>query len=95
MQYSSQTKDEFRYRWDSYKNNNWKSLRREDQKKGEDHNQAGFFSHFQAAGHSGFINVTKVTFIYKTNPFTGRENFWIDTFKTPFPQGLNNIDSYH
>ena len=31
---------------------NWKSLR------GEDHKQAGFFAHFQTAGHSGFINDT-------------------------------------
>ena len=26
---------------------------------------------------------------------TRREDFWIDTLKTRYPQGLNNIDPYH
>ena len=53
MQYNGQTNDEFRYRWNNYKDNNRKSLR------GEDHKQAGFFAHFQTAGDSGFINDTE------------------------------------
>ena len=57
MQYNGQTNDEFRNRWNKYKNNSWKSLR------GEDHKQAGFFAHFQTAGHSGFINDTEIRFI--------------------------------
>ena len=40
MQYNGQTNNEFRYRWNYYKDNNRKSLRR------EDHKQAGFFAHF-------------------------------------------------
>ena len=87
MQYNGQTNDEFRNRWNKYKNNSWKSLR------GEDHKQAGFFAHFQTAGHSGFINDTEIRFIDKTNPSdpTRCEDFWIDTPKTCYPQGLNNI----
>ena len=38
MQYNSQTNDEIRCRWNNYKDNNWKSLR------GEDNKQAGFFA---------------------------------------------------
>ena len=53
VQYNGQTKDEFRYRWNNYKDNNRKSLR------GEDHKQADFFAHFQTAGDSGFINDTE------------------------------------
>ena len=40
MQYNGQTNDEFRYRWNNYKNNSPKSVR------GEHHKQAGFFGHF-------------------------------------------------
>ena len=65
--------------------------------RGEDHKQAGIFAHFQTAGHSGFINDTEIRFIDKTDPSdpTRREDFWIDTLKTRYPQGLNNIDPYH
>ena len=91
MQYNGQTNDEFRYRWNNYKDNNRKSLR------GEDHKQAGFFAHFQTAGHSGFINDTEIRFIDKTDPSesTRREDFWRDTLKTCYTQGLNNIDPCH
>ena len=41
-------------RWNNYKGNNPKSLR------GEDHKQAGFFTHFQTAGRSRFINDTEI-----------------------------------
>ena len=88
MQYNGQTNDEFRYRWNNYKDNNRKSLR------GEDHKQAGFFAHFQTAGHSGFINDAKIRLIDKTDPSdpTRREDFWIDTLKTRYPQG---VKPYH
>ena len=60
-------------------------------------NKAGFFAHFQTAGHSGFINDTEIRFIDNTDPSdpTRHEDFWIDTLKTHYPQGLNNIDPYH
>ena len=57
--------------------------------------QAGFFTHLQTAGHSGFINDTKIRFIDKTDPTepTRRADFWIDTVKTRYPQGLNMVRS--
>ena len=72
------------------RDNNWKSLR------GEDHKQAGFFAHFQTAGHSGFINDTEIRFIGKTDPSERyrREDFWIDTLKTRYSQGYNKLDPY-
>ena len=76
---NGQNNDEFKYRWNNYKDNNRKSLM------AEDHKQAGF------------INDTEIRFTDKTDPSdpTRRENFWIDTLKTRYPQGLNNIDPYH
>ena len=65
--------------------------------RGNEHKQAGFFAHFQNLDHNGFLEDTKTTFSDKTdtsNP-TRREEFWIDTLKTPYPLGLNNIDAYH
>ena len=59
--------------------------------------QAGFFAHFQTAGHSCFINDTGIRFTDKADPSdpTRREDFWLDTLKTCYHQGLNNIDLYH
>ena len=77
---NGQNNDKFKYRWNNYKGNNRKSLM------AEDHKQAGF------------INDTEIRFIDKTedpSDPTRRENFWIDTLKTRYPQGLNNIDPYH
>ena len=76
---------------DYFKDNTRKSLW------GEDYKQAGFFAHFQTAGHSGFINDTVIRFTDKTDPLdpTRCEDFWIDTLKTRYPKGLNNIDPYH
>ena len=73
---NGQNNGEFKYRWNNYKDNNRKSLR------AEDHKQAGF------------INDAEIRFIDKTDPSdpTRRDNFWIDTLKTRYPQGLNNID---
>ena len=71
--------------------NNRKSVR------SKDHKQAGFVAHFQKAGHSGFINDTRIGFIHKTDPIdpTRCESFWIDTLKTRYPYGINNIDPRH
>ena len=85
-QYTGQTVDEFRYRWNNYKDNNRKSL------KGNECKQAGFFAHFQSLDHH-----TEITFIDKTdlsNPTRCKE-FWIDRLKSCYPLGLNNIDMYY
>ena len=90
-QYTGQTVDEFRYWWDSYKGINRKSLR------GDEHKQTGFFAHFQGLDHNGFLEDIEITFIDKTDPSnpTRHEEFWIDTLKTRYPLGLNNIDANH
>ena len=85
-QYTGQTVDEFRYRWNNYKDNNRKSL------KGNECKQAGFFAHFQSLDHH-----TEITLIDKTdlsNPTRCKE-FWIDRLKSCYPLGLNNIDMYY
>ena len=61
MQYNGQINNEFRYKWNNYKDNNRKSLR------GEDYKQAGFSTHFQTAGHISFISGTGIRFIDKTD----------------------------
>ena len=79
MECNSQNNDEFRCRWNNYKDNNQKSL------KGQDH-----FANFQTAGDSDFINDTEVRFIDKTGPLDRSrcETFWIDTLKTRYPSSL-------
>ena len=86
-----QTVDEFRYIWNNYKDNNRKSLRE------DEHKQSMFFAHFLSLDHNVFLEDTEITFIDKTDPSdsTRREEFWIDTLKTRYPLGLNNIDAYH
>ena len=71
--------------------NNRKSLRR------DEHKQAEFFAHFQSLNHNGFLENTEITLIDKTDPsdLTRHAEFWIDTLKTHYPLGLNNIDTYH
>ena len=87
-QYIGQTVDDFRYRWNNYKDSNRKSLG------GDEHEQARFFAHFQNLDDNGFLEDTEITFIDKTGSSdpTRREEFWIDTLKTRYPLGLNNID---
>ena len=43
------------------------------------------------------IRLLEIRFIDKMDPSdpTRREDFWIDTLKIRYPQGLNNIDPYH
>ena len=85
MQYSSQANAKFRYSWNSYKDNNEKRHR------GEDHKQASFFAHSQTASCSSFITDIEIRFNDKTDPSgpTKCEDFWIDTLKTCYFQGLN------
>ena len=87
-QHVGQTVDEFRHRWNNYKD---KARRFE---RGEQCMQRHLYEHFNLAGHSGFLNDVSVTLIDKTvfeDP-TKREDFWIQTFKTKAPLGLNVED---
>ena len=53
MQHNSQTNYRFRYRWNSYTENNEQSLR------GQEPTQTDFFAHFQRASQTGYINDMK------------------------------------
>ena len=85
-QYVGQTVDEFRHRWNNYKDNARKFERR-------GHGmQRHLYEHFNLPGLSGFLNDVSVTL--KTDPKdpTKRENYWIHTLKTKAPLGLNVED---
>ena len=53
--------------------------------------QRHLYEHFQLPGHTGFLQDTYVTLIGKTDPRipTKHEDYWIHTFKTKAPIGLN------
>ena len=76
-QYLGQTVDEFRHRWNNYKDNAKKFERNEHCK------QRHLYEHFNLAGHSGFLNDAYVTLIDKTDPKnpTQREDHRIHTLK--------------
>ena len=90
MQYNGQINDEFRYKWNNYKNNGWKSL------KGEAHKTSRIFCSLPNSWPQCFINDTEIRFIDKTDPSepTRREDFWTDTLKICYPLELNNIDPH-
>ena len=79
-QYTGQTTDNFRGRWN-------KSLKVE-VLKGEN-------KYFESEGHTEILDDVSITLIDKTdgsNP-TKRENYWIRTLKTYASYGLNVVDS--
>ena len=73
---NDQSKDEFKYKSNSYKKNNRKHLR------DEKHKRAEFFSRIQKADYSSFKRDTKITFKTDSSSLTSDENFWIGTRKT-------------
>ena len=91
MQYVSKTVHDFRLRWNSYKDNNKKNLRKEACM------QQDLFEHFSSEGHSSsFLDDLSIIFIDKTNPKDSnkREHYWRHTLKTMAPQGLNVEDDW-
>ena len=79
-QYTGQTTDNFRGRWN-------KSLKVE-VLKGEN-------KYFESEGHTEILDDVSITLIDKTdgsNP-TKRENYWMRTLKTYASYGLNVVDS--
>ena len=60
-QYTGETTDLFRNRWNNYKDN----ARKIDRK--ESCMQKHLYKHFQTEGHKGFLNEASVTFIDKTD----------------------------
>ena len=61
IEYNDHTNDEFRERWDNYKDKTQKILR------GKEHKQTACYAHFQTAGYSGLINDIEMRFIDNTN----------------------------
>ena len=80
--------DEFRHRWNNYKDNARKFER------GEHCMQRHLYEHFNLPDQSLFLNDVSVTLIDKTDPTdpTKREDYWIQTPRTKAPLGLNVED---
>ena len=88
MQYVGKTVNDFRLRWNNYKDNNRKYLRK------ESCIQQHLFEHFSSKGHNSFLDVAFIIFIDKTHPKepNKQEHYWRHTLKTMAPQGLNVED---
>ena len=87
-QYTGQTTDSFRSRWNNYKSKSRKFDRNEKCM------QECLYSHFENEGHNGFLEDVSITLIDKTDGSdpTKRETFWMHTLKTLAPCGLNLED---
>ena len=84
-QYTGQTTDSFRSRWNNYKSKSRKFDRN------EKCIQEYLYSHFENEVHNGFLEDVSITLIGKTDgsdPMEG-ETFWIHTLKTLAFYGLN------
>ena len=88
-QYTGETTDGFRYRWNNYKSNSRKFDRKEPCM------QEHLYGHFSSPGDGGFLNDVSVTLIDKTDGSDPkkREDYWMKTLKTMAPYGLNIEDS--
>ena len=76
-QYTGQTTDNFRGRWNNYKSKS-KSFKR-----GEKCIQEHLYKHFESEGHTEFLDDRSITLIDKTDdPYsTKRESHWMRTLK--------------
>ena len=85
MQYVGKTVDDFHLRWNNYKDDNRKYLRKESRM------QQHLFEHFSSEGHNSFLEDVSIIFIGKTDPKDPykRKQYWGHIFKTMAPQGLN------
>ena len=88
MQYVGKTVNNFCLRWNNYKDNNRKYLRKESCM------QQHLSEHFSSEGHNSFLDEVSIIFIDKTDPKdpNQREHYWRHTLKTMAPQGLNVED---
>ena len=84
-QYGGQIVEEFRYRWNNYKNNS--CIYQEDGTCMQQH----LFEHFSEEGHHSFLEDVSTTLIDKTVPSNPlqKKNYWRSTLKTMVPWGLN------
>ena len=88
LQYIGSTTDQFRLRWNNYKENNRKA------KRGEEHIQPLIFEQFSSNDHTRFLKDPSITLIDKTDRSdpTEREKYWRRVLKTFTPYALNAID---
>ena len=88
-QYTGETTDDFRYRWNSYNS----SSRKFDRK--EPCMQEHPYKHFSSPGHMRFLNDVSLTLIDKTDGSgpKKREDYWMKTLKSMAPCGLHIEDS--
>ena len=84
-QYVELTTDEFRYRWNNYKNCQCKAER------GEDHTHKYLHDHFLNEDHDGLLNNVEITLTDNTDPSVPEktEEFWRTKLRTLAPLGLN------
>lgn len=84
-QYTGQTVDNFRFRWNNYKCCSRKHA------EGISVKQQHLYDHFIDQDHKQFLQDVSITFIDKTDPRDPlkREKYWRDTLKTLAPNGLN------
>ena len=80
--------DEFRYRWNHYKNN----FRNYDCNRPR--MQRHLYEHYSSVGHCGFLKHVSITLTDKTDSSDPlkREDYWRRTLFTMAPYGLNTED---
>ena len=88
-QYTGQTVDNFRLRWNNYKSCWGKHT------EGKSVKQKHLYEHFTEKDHKGFLQDVSIIFIDKTDTSDPlkREKYWPDTLKTLAPNGLNISES--
>ena len=88
-QYTGETVDEFKLRWNNYKNNDRKF------QIVESCLQEHLFRHFHCERHKGFRKDVSITLIDKTDASDPkkRENYWVRVLRTLTPDGINGEDS--
>ena len=91
-QYTRNTTDHFRYRWNNYK----MEARKAENGDMENVKQKFLQSHFLQDDHKGFLEDVEVRLIDKTQGSdpTKREYYWMRTLKTLYPDGLNIENDY-
>ena len=85
--YVGSTTDQFRFRWNNYKENERKALR------GEEHMQPEPFEHFAADIHNCFLTDCSIILIDKTDGSDPRrrEEYLRKVLKTVAPNGLKTL----
>ena len=88
LQCISSTTDIFRFRRNSYKENDGKALR------GEEHMQPELFEHFAYGNHNYFLNNCSIALIDKKDGWDTmiREEYWRKVVKTASSYGLNTLN---